>query len=79
MVKTEYREEYLMKRFGGIEFLPLRNTTMIQIVNESMINQLNTLGNRTNATADMVNAALVVPLFRVYPPQVSVTSSSSAA
>ena len=57
-----------MKRFGGFEFRPSNNTATLELINETTLNQLNSLGN----AATFINATKVAALFRVYPPQASV-------
>ncbi len=77
-IKTEYSDEYLMKRFGGIEFLSRDNPISFNLVNETFINQLNNLINQTNGQMSMADAAKVATLFQVYPPQVSVNNTVAA-
>ncbi|UJR30912.1 hypothetical protein I4U23_018422 [Adineta vaga] len=68
IIKTEYREEYLMKRFGGFEFLSRDGSISYDLFNETLIEQMNNLINRTDSTID---ATKLAPLFRIYPPQAS--------
>ena len=74
-VKTEYNIEYLMKRFGGFEFLLRSMSDRFSLVNETLLNQIINITNQTNQSLSVLNVSKVVPLFQVYPPQVSVNIS----
>jgi hypothetical protein len=68
-VKSEYNPDYLMKRFGGFEFLLKYMPDSIDLINEQSIKQII---NLTNATSLNLDVSKIVSLFRIYPPQVSV-------
>ena len=72
VIKTEYNEEYLMKRFGGFEFLPGNNSGVVNVLSEALLNQLLNVINRTNQSVTTIDVAKVADLFRIYPPQISV-------
>jgi hypothetical protein len=69
LVKSEYNTEYLMKRFGGFEFLLQSMSPSLDLVNETLIQQLINITNQASSTID---AAKITSLFRIQPPQVSV-------
>jgi energy-coupling factor transporter ATP-binding protein EcfA2 len=71
-IKTEYNIEYLMKRFGGFEFLLRYMSNSLDLVNETLIKQIINIINRTNQSSLMIDASKIASLFRIYPPQVSV-------
>ncbi|CAF2158124.1 unnamed protein product [Rotaria magnacalcarata] len=75
VVKTEFNEEYLMKRFGGFDFLAQNNFNSIDLLNQTLIdgivNAINTI-NSANQSITNVDAAKVAAFFRIHPPQVSV-------
>jgi len=71
-IKTEYWEQYLMKRFGGIDFLSDINVDSIDILNETDINQIKTSLDIITQSNSMIDPAKIVSLFRIYPPQASV-------
>jgi energy-coupling factor transporter ATP-binding protein EcfA2 len=68
-VKSEYNPDYLMKRFGGFEFLLQYMSDSIDLINETLIEQIINLTNQTSSTID---ASKIASLFRIYPPKVSV-------
>ncbi|CAF4573561.1 unnamed protein product, partial [Rotaria sp. Silwood2] len=72
VVKTEFLEEYLMKRFGGFEFLLQNDLNSIDLLNETLINKLMYTISQINKSTSMIDAAKVAALFRVYPPQISI-------
>ncbi|CAF4835937.1 unnamed protein product, partial [Rotaria sp. Silwood2] len=76
VVKTEFLEEYLMKRFGGFEFLLQNDLNSIDLLNETLINKLMYTISQINKSTSMIDAAKVAALFRVYPPQISVNNFS---
>ena len=76
-VKTEFNWAYLMKRFGGFEFLTQYLPSHLTLVNENLINQLINLTNSTSASSQ-INASKIASLFRIYPPQVSVSVNSES-
>jgi hypothetical protein len=61
-----------MKRFGGLEFLAKSDLPSINLVNEPFIDQLRNLLNQTDSS---INISKIVDLFKIYPPQASVTIS----
>jgi hypothetical protein len=63
-----------MKRFGGFDFLSDFNLNSINLLNETVINQLRNLITRINQSTLIIDAAKIVSLFQIYPPQVSVLS-----
>jgi len=63
-----------MKRFGGFDFLSGFNLNSINLLNETVINQLRNLITRINQSTLIIDAAKIVSLFQIYPPQVSVLS-----
>jgi hypothetical protein len=65
-----------MRRFGGIEFLQVNETTTLELIDETTINQLHSLSDRNDATAKTINATKVASLFRVHLPQASVSDWS---
>jgi len=69
LIKSEYNIEYLMKRFGGFEFLFEYISNSFDLVNETLIQQIINITNQANQTID---ASKIASLFRIYPPQVSV-------
>ena len=71
LVKSEYNSEYLMKRFGGLEFLSTSVTDDLQIFNETMIEQMIRIINQSSLN---INPKKVASLFRITPPQISVNS-----
>ena len=68
-VKSEYNPDYLMKRFGGFEFLLKYMPDSIELINETSIQLIIDLINSTTLNID---PSKIVSLFRIYPPQVSV-------
>ncbi|CAF1005228.1 unnamed protein product, partial [Didymodactylos carnosus] len=67
IIKTQYNDEYVMKRFGGIEFLSKTlEKNGINVINTSVINQL---GNMNNI---IVDEEKIAELFRIHQPQVTV-------
>lgn len=68
-VKSEYNPEYLMKRFGGFEFLLKYMPDSIDLINETLIEQIIKLTNQTSLN---IETSKIVSLFRVHPPQISV-------
>jgi hypothetical protein len=70
ILKTEYQDEYLMKRFGGIEFLPSNLSSEYNLISMSILQQIINLFGRTNQS--MFNVAKIAALFRINPPQASV-------
>ena len=73
-VKTEYRDEYLMKRFGGIEFLAQDTADNVELLSETFIDQIQTILNVTGQSLPTFISAKIVPLFRIYPPHASVST-----
>ncbi|CAF2630332.1 unnamed protein product [Rotaria sp. Silwood2] len=71
-IKTEFLDEFLMKRFGGFDFLPQTNLSSIDLVSETLINRLMDLMSRTNQSVSKIDGAKIAALFRIYPPGVSV-------
>jgi hypothetical protein len=61
-----------MKRFGGIDFLSDINVNSIDILNETVINQITTSLDIITQSNSMIDPANIVSLFRIYPPQASV-------
>jgi len=61
-----------MKRFGGMDFLSDVNLTTINVLNETIVNRITTALNRITQSNSTVDAANIVSLFQVYPPQASV-------
>ncbi|CAF1162270.1 unnamed protein product [Adineta steineri] len=73
IVKTEYNLEYLMKRFGGFEFLLRYMPNDVQLVNERLINQIINITNPKNQSSlSTIDATKIAPLFRIFPPQASI-------
>ncbi|CAF3444208.1 unnamed protein product [Rotaria sp. Silwood1] len=72
ITKTEFHDKYLMKRFGGFDFLPQTNLSSIDLFNEKLFKQLMYVINQANQSASKINGAKIANLFRIYPPQVSV-------
>ncbi|CAF0854184.1 unnamed protein product [Adineta ricciae] len=72
IVKTEFREEYLMKRFGGIEFLSRSNLTAYELLDETLIQQLANINGQINQTTVTIDATKLAKLFRIHPPQASI-------
>ncbi|CAM4887474.1 unnamed protein product [Rotaria socialis] len=75
VVKTEFNEEYLMKRFGGFDFLAQDNFNSIDLLNQTLIDRIINATNTINSTNQLitnVDAAKVAAFFRIHPPQVSV-------
>jgi hypothetical protein len=68
LVKTEYNDEYLMKRFGGFEFLLRYMSTSLDLVNETLINQIASIIDPSLT----IDASKIASLFRISPPQASV-------
>ncbi|CAF0889943.1 unnamed protein product [Didymodactylos carnosus] len=67
IIKTQYNDEYVMKRFGGIEFLSKAlEENGINTINTSLINQLANMNNI------VVNEEKIAELFRIHQPQVAV-------
>ena len=66
LVKTEYNDEYLMKRFGGMEFFLRYTSNSLDLVNETLINHLANLSSTT------IDASKIASFFRIHPPQVSI-------
>lgn len=71
LVKSEYNSEYLMRRFGGLEFLSTTISNQLQIFNETMIEQIIRIINQDSLN---INPVKVASLFRIAPPQISVNS-----
>jgi hypothetical protein len=71
LVKTEYNDEYSMKRFGGMEFFLRYTTNSLDLVNETLISQI------ANLSSSMIDASKIASFFRIQPPQVSVIISFS--
>lgn len=71
-LKTEFNEEFLMKRFGGFVFSPQTNTSSFDMLNETAINQIIQAINQTNPPATNIDVHKLATLFRVYPPQATV-------
>ena len=65
-----------MKRFGGIEFLSRSNLTVYDLLDETLIQQLANINGRINQTIVTINATKLATLFRIHPPQASVTNRS---
>ncbi|UJR15712.1 hypothetical protein I4U23_002647 [Adineta vaga] len=72
LIKTEYNLEYLMKRFGGFEFLSSSMSKSIDLVNETLLNQLINVTNGNNQSSTNIDSKKIASLFRIYPPQASV-------
>ncbi|CAF3347478.1 unnamed protein product [Rotaria sp. Silwood1] len=72
LVKTEYNIEYLMKRFGGFEFLSQPISNSYDILNETLINRIMNITDGRNQLLSMPNASKIPSLFQIFPPQVSV-------
>ncbi|CAF0829869.1 unnamed protein product [Rotaria sordida] len=72
LIKTEYNIDYLMKRFGGFEFLLQSVSDSYDIINETLINQIINITDLTNQLLSMINSWKIAPLFRIFPPRVSV-------
>jgi len=73
LTKSEYNTEYLMKRFGGFEFLLQYLSNSFDFINETLIQQIIDITNQANQTID---ASKIASLFRIQPPQVSVNIRS---
>ncbi|CAF3930645.1 unnamed protein product, partial [Didymodactylos carnosus] len=67
ITKTEYDDKYVMKRFGGIEFL----TKTLEKSDTNLIDAgvINRLANMNNI---VVNEEKIVNLFRIHEPQVAI-------
>jgi hypothetical protein len=63
-----------MKRFGGIEFISYSNSTSVDLLDATVINQFIDLFIKANQSALMIDAAKIAALFQINPPQVSVLS-----
>lgn len=74
MIKTEYLDEYLMKRFGGFEFLSRDNIKTINLLDEDFINRITELMTQSNQSASNINATKIVSLFQINPSQASVNT-----
>ena len=72
-VKSEYRLEYLMKRFGGLEFFKKNPWNNVEIVSERLINQIFNVTNMV--PTDRNDPIKIAALFRVASPKVSVRRS----
>ena len=72
LIKSEYKPEYLMKRFGGFEFLSYFIADKIELLNETLLDRLINVTNPTNQSSLDVDSQKIAPLFQIYPPQVSV-------
>ncbi|CAF1095920.1 unnamed protein product [Adineta ricciae] len=72
LIKSEYKLEYLMKRFGGFEFLSYLIADKIELFNETLLDRLANITNPSNQSSFAVNSQKIVPLFQIHPPQVSV-------
>lgn len=73
LVKTEFRLEFLMKRFGGFEILPGSPVEQIDILNENLIALLFNVTNTPVTNRTVVDGKNIVELFRVFPPKASVS------
>ena len=75
LVKTEFREEYQMKRFGGIELNPSIMSDQFTLINENLITQLNNIISQTGSTSGTasIDVTKVLALFRIHPTQASVS------
>jgi hypothetical protein len=69
LIKTEYNPEYLMKRFGGFEYLLQYISNSFYLINETLIEQII---NITNQESSIIDASKIASLFQIHPPQVSV-------
>jgi len=69
LVKSEYNTEYLMKRFGGFEFLLQYLSNSFDLINETLIQQIINITNQENQTID---ASKIASLLQIQPPQISV-------
>ncbi len=63
-----------MKRFGGIEFVSYSNSTSVDLLDATVINQFIDLFIKANQSALTIDAAKIAALFQINPPQVSVLS-----
>ncbi|CAF1011818.1 unnamed protein product [Rotaria sordida] len=78
IIKTEFHEEYLMKRHGGFDFLPQNNLNNIDLLNEELINRLMNIINQTDQSVLKIDIAKIASLFRIHPPKVSVWYNNKA-
>ena len=72
-LKTEYRDQYLMKRFGGFELIAQDTADRFELLSETFIEQIRLILNVTNQALPTFSSAKIVPLLRIYPPQASVS------
>ncbi len=63
-----------MKRFGGIEFVSYSNSTSVDLLDATVINQFIDLFINASQSALTIDAAKIAALFQINPPQVSVLS-----
>ncbi|CAF3663776.1 unnamed protein product [Rotaria sp. Silwood1] len=66
ILKTEFLEEYLIKRFGGFKFLTENDLNSIDLLNETLINKLIDAITQTNQSTSMIDAAKIAALFRIW-------------
>lgn len=72
-VKTEYQLEFLMKRFGGIEFFKGNPLNSADILNEKLLNQLVNITRGMNSTrTSEIDTTKIASLFRIHPAEASV-------
>ena len=61
-----------MKRFGGIEFLLRYMPNSLDLLNETLIDQIVNATRTINQLPSTIDASRIASLFRIYPPQASV-------
>ena len=69
LVKSEYKTEYLMKRFGGLQFLSKSRWTTTELFNETTIDRIIQIINQSSLN---INPIKIASLFQIHPPQISV-------
>lgn len=72
LVKSEYNTEYLMKRFGGFEFLLQYLSAQFNLINDTLVEQLTNITNQANGLSTIIDSSKIVSLLQIQPPQVSV-------
>ena len=79
ITKTEYWEKYLMKRFGGFEFVPKNKFDRLNLLNETLLTQFRTLLTRSNLSSGSFDPMKIVPLFEIHALQASVITPYSSS
>jgi len=72
LIKSEFNREFLMKRFGGFEFVSNNSIDPIQLIDEGVLNRIVNLVNQYSLS---INTSKLLPLFAMHPPQISVNHS----